>query len=120
MRPAVARPLSTTIPMASSPRTLTPAARTARARRRTLRADRTSTRRPKTRGGVANERLERAARFVYAAALIADLFLQQRQVDELHVPAAELHPAPTLQIHEHAVHRDARRADECREILLGH
>src|SRR6202158_1936890 len=76
-------------------------------------ADRTSPRNTDQTPVGWNERPERAAH-----SLVADLFPQQRVIDELDLPAAELHRSTTFEIYEHAVHRDACRADERGKVLL--
>src|SRR3979409_2672375 len=90
-----------------------PATRTAAAPMPPPKADRTSRRNTALALVGWNERPERAAH-----SLVADLFSEQRVVDELDLSAAQLHGPTALEIEQHAVDRHARRADERGEILL--
>src|SRR5206468_10526875 len=61
---------------------------------------------------------KRAARKSRSFALIADRFLEQREIDQVDLPAAELHGALPLEVDEHPIHGHACRADEGGEVLL--
>src|SRR3981081_930773 len=90
-----------------------PAPRTAAAPMPPPKADRTSRRNTALALLGWNERPERAAH-----SLVADLFSEQRVIDELDLSPAKLHGPTALEIDEHAIDRHARSANERGEILL--